>query len=158
METERSEGLERKSHWDMVADSETDRQDIRVLRKEFDGDDFDAEEDYTISPGHGMILRQNDKPVGYILFAVDEYVDEGSRKQVLFVDDMHILKRYRNAGVVNKLLLFLKEYAKQNACTHIGLTPGSDAMEEITRRLTGTTGPVLLPIDRLDVSMLTGRI
>jgi ribosomal protein S18 acetylase RimI-like enzyme len=152
-------GEKEPAKWELIRGTPEDRADLVYLAKAEVGEGAEefspVPDDAEFPEGCGMILRRSDKPIGHVFFELDEF-EEGRR--VFFISGLFILPAERSPGVAQKLIRSLREEGERRGATHVGWVAGSTVMSRITHKFSDAGAGVQIPIEQLDVSILTGRI
>ena len=142
--------------WRLIDGSERDLKDFKVLQHLIDGSNIYPENEPPPDiVGKGMILRQANNPVGYILFEVDEYQE----KRILNIEMLYVLEKQRSPLIMLQLLDVLRKYAIQQNVSHIHWTAGSDKIEDASKNAPSVgKGIYLIPIEQFNLDGLLGRL
>lgn len=135
------------AQWERIV-SEQDRSDINRFVNRY------SEENWLTGNLQGLILRRGTECIGYILLSFQKYRD------ALHVQDIDIKEGERSPGVSYKLIPALREYAKELGAKNIAWNPSGDVMPGIADKLSryAAQNEMVIPVDQLDISMLTGRL
>lgn len=135
------------ARWERITGKE-DRADLTSY--------FRVSEDFDFSALKGLLLRRGTKIVGFAHYMIEESPEEG---RVLYILDMEIDRRERSGGVASKFIQELRQIGAEKQIKEVAWISSSHIMRGLSSRISTVTGTTnRIPLDKLDISILTGRI
>ncbi len=102
---------------------------------------FESEEFYIKSlknnSGSILIAEMDDKSVGLIVAYINKLGYFFTHRQTLYIDDIYIVKNYRNMGIAQALIGAIEEYAKNNGVKRLDgrIYTYNEPMQRLLRKL-----------------------
>ena len=153
-------GEKEPARWELITNCKRDRDDFHTLQLAIDGGTL-MEANESLSDeveAHGLMLRENGRPVGYAVFDTDEW--EG--KTIFNIEYVHVLEAARNPIVMADLVQALRRLAQERSATHVHWIAGGGKMigisKNVPREFEKAEGIFLLPIEQFTLDAFMGRL